>query len=473
MAALLTIVVIVGVAWALSVPPWQSPDEVSHFAYSQTLAESFRLPPIPGRPGLSSDQAISDAYVGATVGAFHPETVPPNWSRGGYAAYLAREHGPDPLSKSDGGGTDSAQQNPPLYYLFADIGYLIDHGGTAFGRLYAMRISGVLLLVLTTVAAWLLAGETLGRRRLPQLACAAVTALLPMSTFLSTSVNPDALLLALWTLALWLGARVINRRAQGWDILGLCAVTAAAILTKATSYALVAPVLLALFIGWRRRPAIERGFVLKRIAAAGLIMVLPVLGWLALAHSLGRAGVNSIGASAAHPFRIPQFLNYVWQFYLPRLPGLPRIRMTAGLPVYDIWLREGVGTFGWLDVYLPSWIYPAAGISVAGIGIATVSLVARMRDRGQLALLGFFALALLALLGLLHVSEYLLFIDGGGQFVQGRYLLPVTGLLGLAVGLVISAIPLQVRASACALAVTVLLALQVISLSTVLHAYYL
>ena len=105
--------------------------------------------------------------------------------------------------------------NPPLYYPYAAIAYLLDHGGTAFGRLYAMRIAGVLLLALTTLGAWLLAGEVFGRRRLPQLACAAVAGLMPMVTFMSTAVNPDALLITLWTLDLWLGARVINHRARG------------------------------------------------------------------------------------------------------------------------------------------------------------------------------------------------------------------------------------------------------------------
>ena len=35
-------VAIVGLCWALLVPPWQSPDELAHFAYAQSLAESFR-----------------------------------------------------------------------------------------------------------------------------------------------------------------------------------------------------------------------------------------------------------------------------------------------------------------------------------------------------------------------------------------------------------------------------------------------
>ena len=473
LAALMVVVCIVGLSWALVVPPWQSPDETTHFAYVQSLAESFTLPGVKGRPPESSDQAFADGAVGASRGAFWPLAAPPEWNRSDYTRYLATEHGAHPPSKSNGSGPVASDNNPPLYYLFADLGYLIDHGGTAFGRLYAIRLSGVVLLLLTTVGAWLLAGEVFGRRRLPQLAAAAVAGLLPMATFMSTAVNPDALLITLWTFALWLGARVINHRARGWDTVGLCAVVAAAILTKATSYALVAPVLLALLIGWRRRPDLERKPALKRIVVALLALAVPVLGWLGLARALGREGINQVGSSPAHPFNIGQFLSYVWQFYLPRLPFMTPFRTTPQLSVYDLWVRQTAGTFGWLDVYLPSWMYPAAALVAGGIAIAAIVLVAQLRDRRQLALLAFFGLALVALLVLLHVTEYRAAIAGSGTFLQGRYLLPVVGLFGLAVGLIIGRIPLRVRTPACGLAVSGLLAMQAISLAAVVQAYYL
>src|SRR3712207_9244995 len=58
---------------------------------------------------------------------------------------------------------------------------------------------------------WLLAGELLGRRRGLQLVAAAVVGLWPMLVFLSSSVNPDAMLYATWSLTLWLGVSAIRR----------------------------------------------------------------------------------------------------------------------------------------------------------------------------------------------------------------------------------------------------------------------
>ena len=41
---LLAAVAVLGLAWALLVPPWQAPDENYHFAYAQGLAEGAGIP---------------------------------------------------------------------------------------------------------------------------------------------------------------------------------------------------------------------------------------------------------------------------------------------------------------------------------------------------------------------------------------------------------------------------------------------
>ena len=66
----------------------------------------------------------------------------------------------------------------------------------------------------------------------------------PMESFISSSVNPDAMVFACWALAFWIGVRILNRGLTlGWGVAFL-AVVGAAILAKATSYALVPAALL-------------------------------------------------------------------------------------------------------------------------------------------------------------------------------------------------------------------------------------
>src|SRR5450755_2450149 len=102
LAALLAMVVCVGLGWSRLVTPWQSPDETAHFAYAQSLAESFTLPGTSGRSGDSSDLGVADAAVGASRGAIFPQTSPPDWSRADYDAYLATVNGPQPPSRTHG-----------------------------------------------------------------------------------------------------------------------------------------------------------------------------------------------------------------------------------------------------------------------------------------------------------------------------------------------------------------------------------
>jgi Predicted membrane protein (DUF2142) len=472
LSALLAIVVTVGVSWALTVAPFQSPDEPAHFAYVQSLATHFQLPGVKTKSAESRAEMYADGSVGASRGAFFPQTSPPTWDRSGYDAYLAVVHGSDPPPGGDGGGPTSASQNPPLYYLYATVAYLFDSSGTTFGQLYSIRLWGVLLLALTALGGWLLAGEVLGRRRLAQLACAAVIGLEPMLTFISTAVNPDALTITAWTLGLWLGARVINHRAQTRDVAAMFALAAVAILTKADSYALAVADVFAVFVGWRRRPASQRRAALPGIAFAALALVAPVIAWLGLAASLGRAAVNQVGSQNAPAFAPRQLLSYVWQFYLPRLGFMHRFRTTEQLPAYALWYKMGLGEFGWESVMLPAWIY-TAGLWIGGvISVVTIALLTRLRGV-RLALLAYLVLAWIALLAVLHVTDYRVIINGQGEFLTGRYILPAIGLLGLAVGLIVSRVPPRARPAVCGLVLVSMLSLQVVALSSVLQAYYL
>jgi hypothetical protein len=106
------------------------------------------------------------------------------------------------------------------------------------------------------------------------------------------------------------------------------------------------------------------------------------------------------------------------------------------------------------------------------ISVVTIGLLTRLRGV-RLALLAYLVLAWIALLAVLHVTDYRVIINGQGEFLTGRYILPAIGLLGLAVGLIVSRIPRRARPTACALVLIVMLSLQVVALSSILQAFYL
>ena len=210
-------------------------------------------------------------------------------------------------------------------------------------------------------------------------------------------------------------------------------------------------------------------------AVVAAVCLLPVLGWIELARSNGIAPVNAVGKAAGspvRPFSVRGFLSYVWQFYLPRLPGMHVQRVTPGLSVYDIWLREGWGVFGWLEVRMPEAVYVLAAAFTSVVAIASAAIVATFRDRLRWQLIGFFAVTLIGLLFGLHLTEYRSVLAGQGAILQGRYLLPALGLLGLAVALVVGRLPAAWRAPVCGVLIAGMLLLQIVALGTVGARYY-
>ena len=132
---------------------------------------------------------------------------------------------------------------------------------------------------------------------------------------------------------------------------------------QGTGYALVPAVALVIAIGaWRLLP--DRGAALRRATLAGLALAVPVGAWLVLARVLDRAAVNKVpgtggGGAAAAGLQHFGLLDYLWQFYLPKLPFQSNVPAIPRLPVYDIWLKGGWAAFGWLEVRFPNPVYAA------------------------------------------------------------------------------------------------------------------
>jgi hypothetical protein len=111
-------------------------------------------------------------------------------------------------------------------------------------------------------------------------------------------------------------------------------------------------------------------------------------------------------------------------------------------------------------------------VVTAGVVLPAAALVVRFANRAQLAMLSFLAVTLLGLLAGLHLTDYRSLIAGQGPLLQGRYLLPLVALFGITVAFGIHHLPRRVQAAGCGVVIAGLLVLQVLSLSTVMQAYY-
>jgi 4-amino-4-deoxy-L-arabinose transferase-like glycosyltransferase len=467
--ALLACALLTGTAWALSVPPWQSPDEQAHFAYVQTLAETGHAADPGSSRQVSREQELAMRAVRAVGLPAHPEAKP-EWDASAYDAWRDDEASLGRDAREDAGDRNPASPNPPLYYGYAAGGYLLA-GGDVFDRLYAARMLSVLLLLVATLGTWLLAGEVFGRRRLAQAVAAGTVALHPMAAFISASVNPDAMVLALFGLALWLGTRVLKRGATPATAAALVGVVAAATQAKPVGWTLVPAAVFALSVGaWRRwKPATARS---RRLAEAG---------GLAVAVAVTAAGVAALlerpldpastveGADAAGP---AGFLSYVWQFYLPKLPFQDELSALPDYPLYDVWVTTGWAAFGWLEVQFPEWVYGVlAGVSAVFLFGGAWAVLRRRRPSIVVAV--FYALVVAVLLTGLHWTEYKLASGIEQQFLQGRYLLPILPLGALLVAALVDRVPRPAwRAATAGLVVGGLAALQLFSLAITMARFH-
>ena len=335
-----------------------------------------------------------------------------------------------------------------------------------------MRLFSALFMLVTAVAGWLVVGELFGRSPLLQLAGASVVALQPMTTFVSSGVNPDAAFDASIGLVLWLCVRTLVRGLSWRRAAALLALMMAAALVKGTTLLFLPAVAFALLFGiWRRRR--EAG---RATTARGVALVLAgcaALGGLVLVVSRGGSGQvdHWIPQSFAE---LREFGSYLINFYLPvRPPFIRDFPVLRTFPLYSVWIKTSWGAFGWLETRFPDSVYPLfALISAATFGGALYAAWRRVVAIPW-AVVAFFVLMLIPLALGLHWLEYRELVTlKYGIRIQGRYLLPLMPIAGVAVAAALSLLRERWRPVAAGLVVGGMAALQLVSLGLVAGRFY-
>lgn len=461
--AILGLAVVQGLLWIVLMPPLQGPDEVGHYTYTQYAVERQEIPWVPGGPDIPGDVRpySNESFVVLSQAGFGPlagnRAARPLWTEADERVWSRADAALTADDRSEGGPT-TAMANPPLYYLYEAIPYTVARGGSFFDRAMTMRLANLPLLLIGVVFTWLLAGELLGRRWAQVTAAGSVT-LLPQLTNITATINPDVMLVALWSAALYLMTVILRRGATRSRLGWLALVSAGALLTHGRSLPLLLPlaILVVLLVARARRwewPAPVRVGLVAGGAYVAVVLAASEIG-------------------ARHQVR--EFVSYVWQFYLPKLGFMTE---TIGPPDYrfrEAFSDRMYGTLAQLEVTLDSGVSSILlWATLAGLVALVVALIVRRRavarESATAVVLG---AAVVGLVLGLHLASYRALVNSPGDPVlTARYLLPLLPLLGTAIAIVAGCLPGRIRAGFVGLVFAVGAGLQLLSIGLLVERFY-
>lgn len=464
---LLGVAAVLSCAWAVALVPFQGPDEITHTSYAQQLAETGKGPSgdYSGfQVSTEMAQALDWLNLRPTIGLVNARPAQTKIEERVWERELQPEVAEE--NKRDGSGPSPLANNPPLYYAYEALPYLVLGGADLLDRVMAMRLANMVLFLLTVLFTWLLASEVFGRtRRFEVTIATAVVALWPMLTFMGAVVNPDTGTVTGYTLVALLAVRLIKRGPALGRVIGLFLAAAATLLVHGRGAAAVLVVAVALLIAWMRfKPGWKR--MIGWSAAAAVLAAIP-LALSRITRPDGVAGgLYGDEAQARGAFNVRGLLSQTWQFYFDKLSFMsPRLGPDYGYRqvVVERWV---VGVFAGLEITYPTWVYDIAQYAILLFVIAawTAAVVHRDRVLGAWPVLAIFAVLAGGLMLLLHAASYRSLLTGPDPLITGRYLLPLTPLVALLIAWFAGVLPPRGRAVFAGGLLTTLLLLQLAGL---------
>jgi hypothetical protein len=460
------------ICWSIVSPPFQIPDEPAHYAYVMQLAETGSLP--VSRSGQFSNQELL-TLIG--LHQFDVRQQQPRHTIGSLTEERELEQDLRVASKLGERGSPVAgvaTSQPPLYYALESVPYMLA-GGTILNRLALMRVASAFTAGLVALFVFLFIRELLPRDSWTWTAGGLAVAVSPLLGFMCGAVNPDGLLYAVSAATFWSLARGFRRGLNARAAIVIGVSLAVGLMTKVNFIGLV--------------PGVLAGVILLGIRAARSGTGRQALLWVALVLGIGFSpaavyaianflsghstfGLVSEAAREALVHSPARQLNYIWQLYLPRIPGTPN-EFPGLSPLRQIWFNGFVGLYGWFDTTFPQWVNQAALfpalLLLALFGRALLRARAVLwAHRGELVVYGAMVVGLLTLIGgasffhfPLHQTE-----------AEPRYLLPLLPLLGAALALIVRSMGRRWGPVAGVLIVMLFLAHDVFSQLLVVSRYY-
>ncbi len=303
-----------------------------------------------------------------------------------------------------------------------------------------MRLLSALLGAVAALFTFLFVRETLPGVRWAWTVGALSVAFLAPFGYMSGVVNPDSMLIAVSAAIFYCLARAFRRGLTSRLAVAIAALTAVGLLTKINFVGLTPGIALGLIVlSLRASRAHGRGITLLALGGSLALAASPVLVYLFINLLSNHPGLGLVSttltlAGKGHPLLAS--LGYIWQFYLPRLPGMTDHFPGLSMPL-QVWFDKSVGFYGWLDVTFPLWVDTVALVPVALIVLlcARALLTDATALRARIAELAVYASMALGLLTMIGASAY---YNAEGQSIglaEPRYLLPLLPLLAAALAL--------------------------------------
>jgi hypothetical protein len=333
---LLGIFALLGLAYSLTTPLFEAPDEVWHYAYVRYLAEKRALPALTDT-GNAAYQEIAQPPLYYAVAALFSGSVPDDdldalmWHNPGFG-YQA-------------GGTVNDNKNMLIHTEREQFPW---HGAVLALRL--ARFVSLAFGLLTILAAWGLGREAFSERPAAALGVAAAVAFTPQFLFISSVASNDSAAAALSTAALWASARIANHGPSLRRSLAAGLLIGLAALAKTSNLLLLPLALVVLFFASRQITKSLISSLRLSIVHCSLfiVMVFAVSGWWYVRNAL----------LYGDPLGLQVHANTPWGRAAPA-------SLTTLLTELPAVYRSFWGGFGWGHIQYPAWVYLALGVLVA------------------------------------------------------------------------------------------------------------
>jgi 4-amino-4-deoxy-L-arabinose transferase-like glycosyltransferase len=304
-----------------------------------------------------------------------------------------------------------------------------------------MRLVGALFGALTALFTFLFLREILPRAPWAATVGALCVALQPLFAFMSGSVNPDSMLFTVAAAVFFCLARAFRRGLTRRLAIALGILVAIGFLTKLNFIGFAFGVFAGLMVlAVREARSRGREALLSPAIAAG-IGILPVMLYALrnLLENHATFGIASGDTGLISTKSLFHEFSYIWQMYLPRLPGMTRY--FRGIATYkDIWFDRSVGLYGWIDTMFPAWVDNVALVPAAVVAVLCGRELVARRDalRARLPEFSVYAAIVLGVLVMIGASSYLGdVVNHGAAFGEPRYLLPLLPLFGAVIALAV------------------------------------